>query len=106
MWGVMMCVVMHCGRTVFRCDELEVLHRRSRDALVKIELKGARLGVALWWFVQKRDESLNVELSYIAQINIEIAETATHEEWKDQPAQFECARQDLVAKVREILDRS
>ena len=34
-----------------------------------------------------------------------IAETATLEEWKDQPAQFECARAEMVAKVREILAR-
>lgn len=38
-------------------------------------------------------------------LGAKIAETATHEEWKDQPAQFECARVDLVAKVREILNR-
>jgi histidyl-tRNA synthetase len=34
-----------------------------------------------------------------------IAETATHEEWKDQPAQVEVARGDLVAAVRGILSR-
>jgi histidyl-tRNA synthetase len=34
-----------------------------------------------------------------------IAETATHEEWKDQPAQYECARADMVAEVRRILGR-
>jgi histidyl-tRNA synthetase len=34
-----------------------------------------------------------------------IAETATHEEWKDQPAQFECPRGDMVAEVRRILGR-
>ena len=38
-------------------------------------------------------------------LGAKIAETATHEEWKDQPAQFECARADMVAKVREILNR-
>ena len=32
-----------------------------------------------------------------------IAETASLEEWKDRPSQFEVARGDLVAKVREIL---
>ncbi len=32
-----------------------------------------------------------------------IAETATHEEWKEQPAQFEIARGDLVSKIREML---
>jgi histidyl-tRNA synthetase len=35
-----------------------------------------------------------------------IAETATHEEWKDQPAQFECSRGDIVAEVRRILGRT
>ncbi|MEM7690809.1 MAG: histidine--tRNA ligase, partial [Pseudomonadota bacterium] len=38
-------------------------------------------------------------------LGAKIAETATLEEWKDQPAQFECARDDIVAKVREILSR-
>ena len=38
-------------------------------------------------------------------LGAKIAETATLEEWKDQPAQFECARADMVAKVREILAR-
>ena len=38
-------------------------------------------------------------------LGAKIAETATHEEWKDQPAQFECGVGDMVAKVREILDR-
>ena len=38
-------------------------------------------------------------------LGAKIAETATLEEWKDQPAQFECARADMVAKVREILSR-
>jgi histidyl-tRNA synthetase len=35
-----------------------------------------------------------------------IAETATHEEWKDQPAQFECPRGDIVSEVRRILGRT
>jgi histidyl-tRNA synthetase len=35
-----------------------------------------------------------------------IAATATHEEWKDQPAQFECPRGDMVAEVRRILGRT
>ncbi len=35
-----------------------------------------------------------------------IAETATHEEWRDQPAQFEVPRAEMIAKVREILDRT
>ncbi|WP_026758533.1 histidine--tRNA ligase [Sediminimonas qiaohouensis] len=33
----------------------------------------------------------------------QIAQTATLEEWKDRPSQFEVPRDDLVAKVREIL---
>ena len=39
-------------------------------------------------------------------LGAKIAETATHEEWKDQPAQFECDRADMIARVRAILDRS
>jgi len=38
-------------------------------------------------------------------LGAKIAETATHEEWKDQPAQVEVPRGELVAKVREILAR-
>ena len=38
-------------------------------------------------------------------LGAKIAETATLEEWKDQPAQFECPRAEMVAKVREILAR-
>ncbi|MDA8585428.1 histidine--tRNA ligase [Rhodobacteraceae bacterium] len=38
-------------------------------------------------------------------LGAKIAETATLEEWKDQPAQFECTVADMVARVREILDR-
>jgi histidyl-tRNA synthetase len=34
-----------------------------------------------------------------------IAETATHDEWKDQPAQFECPRVDMISEVRRILGR-
>jgi histidyl-tRNA synthetase len=37
-------------------------------------------------------------------LGAKIAETATHEEWKDQPAQREVSRTDLVAEVRKILD--
>ena len=37
-------------------------------------------------------------------LGAQIAETATLEEWKDRPSQFEVPRADLVAKVREILD--
>ena len=33
-----------------------------------------------------------------------IAENATLEEWKERPSQFEVPREDLVSKVREILD--
>ena len=39
------------------------------------------------------------------ELGAKIAETATHEEWKDQPAQFEIPRADLVAEVRTILER-
>jgi histidyl-tRNA synthetase len=38
-------------------------------------------------------------------LGAKIAETATHEQWKDQPAQFECPRGDMVAEVRRILGR-
>ena len=38
-------------------------------------------------------------------LGTKLAETATLEEWKDQPAQFEVARSDLVAEVRAILGR-
>ncbi|MGJ8585261.1 MAG: histidine--tRNA ligase [Marinosulfonomonas sp.] len=37
-------------------------------------------------------------------LGAKIAETATLEEWKAQPAQFEIARGDLVAEVRRLLD--
>ncbi|SDO98940.1 histidyl-tRNA synthetase [Lutimaribacter pacificus] len=37
-------------------------------------------------------------------LGAQIAETATLEEWKDRPSQFEVPRDQLVAKVREILD--
>ena len=37
-------------------------------------------------------------------LGAKIAETATLEEWKGQPAQTEVARADLVAEVRRILD--
>jgi histidyl-tRNA synthetase len=36
-------------------------------------------------------------------LGAKIAESATHEEWKERPSQFEVGRGDLVAKVREIL---
>ncbi|WP_107496383.1 histidine--tRNA ligase [Thalassobius sp. I31.1] len=37
-------------------------------------------------------------------LGAKIAESATHEEWKAQPAQREIARADLVAEVRKILE--
>ncbi|WP_299726456.1 histidine--tRNA ligase [uncultured Tateyamaria sp.] len=36
-------------------------------------------------------------------LGAKIAETATHEEWKDRPSQFEVPRAEMLAKVREIL---
>jgi histidyl-tRNA synthetase len=39
-------------------------------------------------------------------LGAKLAETATLEEWKDQPAQFEAPVADLVARVRAILDRA
>jgi len=39
-------------------------------------------------------------------LGAKIAETASLEEWKGQPAQVECATADLVATVRGIVDRS
>ncbi len=36
-------------------------------------------------------------------LGAKIAETATHEEWKDQPAQFECPRDGIVAAVKRLL---
>jgi histidyl-tRNA synthetase len=38
-------------------------------------------------------------------LGAKIAETATHEEWKDQPAQFEVPRDQLVTEVSKILGR-
>ena len=38
-------------------------------------------------------------------LGAQIAENATHEEWKGRPSQYEVPRSDLVAKVREILDQ-
>ncbi|MGZ2259435.1 histidine--tRNA ligase [Roseobacter sp. A03A-229] len=38
-------------------------------------------------------------------LGAQIAESATLEEWKDRPSQFEVPRDDLVAKVREILSQ-
>ena len=37
-------------------------------------------------------------------LGAKIAESATLEEWKDRPSQYEVARGDLVFKVREILE--
>ncbi len=39
-------------------------------------------------------------------LGAKIAESATHEEWKSQPAQVEVPRADLVAEVRQILARA
>jgi len=36
-------------------------------------------------------------------LGAQIAQNATLEEWKARPSQYEVARGDLVAKVREIL---
>ncbi|MEM6409663.1 MAG: histidine--tRNA ligase, partial [Pseudomonadota bacterium] len=36
-------------------------------------------------------------------LGAKISETATHEEWKEQPAQFEIKRADLVAEIQKIL---
>ncbi len=37
-------------------------------------------------------------------LGAKIAESATHEEWKECPSQFEVARADLVAEVRKIIE--
>lgn len=37
-------------------------------------------------------------------LGAKIAETATHEEWKDRPSQFEIPRADLVARIKALLD--
>ena len=37
-------------------------------------------------------------------LGAEIAKNATLEEWKDRPSQYEVPRDQLVAKVREILE--
>jgi histidyl-tRNA synthetase len=37
-------------------------------------------------------------------LGAKIAETATHEEWKDRPSQFEIPRADLVARIKQLLD--
>ncbi len=37
-------------------------------------------------------------------LGAQIAENATHEEWKERPSQYEVPRDDLVTKVRDILD--
>jgi histidyl-tRNA synthetase len=39
-------------------------------------------------------------------LGAKIAESATLEEWKERPSQFECDRADMVAKVREIIEAS
>jgi len=37
-------------------------------------------------------------------LGAKIAQTATHEEWKDRPSQFEIPRADLVARIKQVLD--
>ncbi|PVA07137.1 histidine--tRNA ligase [Thalassorhabdomicrobium marinisediminis] len=37
-------------------------------------------------------------------LGAKLAETATHEEWKERPSQFEIPRTDLVARIRQLLD--
>ncbi len=37
-------------------------------------------------------------------LGAKIAESATLEEWKERPSQFECDRDDMVARVREIIE--
>jgi histidyl-tRNA synthetase len=36
-------------------------------------------------------------------LGAKIAETATHEEWKDRPSQFEIPRADAVARIKALL---
>jgi len=36
-------------------------------------------------------------------LGAKIAETATHEEWKDRPSQFEIPRGDLVVRIKQLL---
>jgi len=38
-------------------------------------------------------------------LGAKLAESASLEEWKERPSQYEVARGDLVAKVREILNQ-
>jgi histidyl-tRNA synthetase len=37
-------------------------------------------------------------------LGAKIAQTATHEEWKDRPSQFEIPRADLVTRIKTLLD--
>ena len=37
-------------------------------------------------------------------LGAQIAKNATLDEWKDRPSQYEVARGDMLAKIREILD--
>ncbi|WP_282181502.1 histidine--tRNA ligase [Aliiroseovarius marinus] len=39
-------------------------------------------------------------------LGAKIAESATLEEWKERPSQFECTRADMVARVRDIIEGS
>ena len=36
-------------------------------------------------------------------LGAQIAKSATLDEWKDRPSQYEVARGDMLAKIREIL---
>ena len=38
-------------------------------------------------------------------LGAQLAETATHEEWKENPSQIEVPRDQLVPEIRKILDR-
>ena len=56
--------------------------------------------------IQGSDEAAKGEVQVKDLIlGAKLAETATLEEWKDQPAQVTCATDDLVATVQSILDR-
>jgi histidyl-tRNA synthetase len=56
--------------------------------------------------IQGADEHANdkVQIKDLI-LGAKIAETATHEEWKDQPAQEEVPRDQLVATVQRMLGR-
>ncbi|KAG1713660.1 Histidine--tRNA ligase [Nymphon striatum] len=55
--------------------------------------------------IQGGDELANGSLQIKDLIlGAKIAETATHEEWKDRPSQFEIPRADLVTRIKALLD--